>query len=113
MTVVSRPKIVQSETHRVITSCGSLYVTVGMVEKKPIEVFVTMGKSGACETCQNAALGISLSIALQHGTPLLSLAENLRGIRCPKPMFSGDKDGRVLSCADAVSGILFQYIEKE
>jgi ribonucleoside-diphosphate reductase alpha chain len=82
-----------------------------MVERKPIEVFITMGKSGACETCANAALGIVLSIALQYDTPLEKLAENLRGIRCPKPVIS--KEDRVLSCADAVSGILFLYVEKE
>jgi ribonucleoside-diphosphate reductase alpha chain len=109
---MNRPKITQSETHRIITSCGSLYVTLGRVNEKPIEVFITMGKSGACETCQNAALGIALSIALQYGTPLDKLAENLRGIRCPKPVLASKED-RVLSCADAVSGILFLYVEKE
>ena len=71
-----------------------------------------MGKSGACETCQNAALGISLSIALQYGTPMDVLADNLRGIRCPKPVLGNGGD-RVLSCADAVSGVLYQYIEKD
>jgi len=107
-----RPKITQSETHRIVTACGSLYVTIGMVDKQPIEVFITMGKAGACEMCQNAALGISLSIALQNGTPLVALAENLRGIRCPKPVL-GKPEDRVLSCPDAVAGVMFLYVDNK
>lgn len=69
-----------------------------------------MGKSGACETCQNAALGIVISMALQYDTPLDVLASNLRGIRCPKPVL-GKPEDRVLSCADAISGVMFQYVD--
>lgn len=105
-----RPKITQSDTHRITTPCGSLYVTVGKVDQRPIEVFITMGKAGACETCQNAALGIVISMALQYNTPLDVLAGNLRGIRCPKPTLGAPED-RVLSCPDAVAGVMFQYVD--
>jgi ribonucleoside-diphosphate reductase alpha chain len=89
-----------------------LYVTVGKVDQHPIEVFITMGKAGACETCQNAALGIVISMALQYNTPLDVLAGNLRGIRCPKPTLGSPED-RVLSCPDAVAGVMFQYVDND
>ena len=112
VTLISRPKKIKSDTHRIITSCGSLYITVGMIDKKPIEVFIAMGKAGNCETSQNASLGIAISVALQHGVPLVVFAENLRGVRCHKPKMFPPSE-RVLSCADAVSGVLFQYVDKE
>ena len=103
-----RPKLVKSETHKILTGCEALYITIGLVNGKPIEVFITMGKSGGCSACQNAALGISLSVGLQHGVPLEVYIENLRGVRCPKPLISKD---HFLSCPDAVSKILSQYVK--
>lgn len=107
----TRPKIVQSETYKITTTdeCENLYITVGESDGRVIEVFITMGKSGGCNGCHNAALGISISEGLQHGVPLDVYVSALRGIRCPYPrMFP--KDDRFLSCPDAVSGILAQYV---
>lgn len=107
-----RPKIIHSETHKVTTSegCNNLYITVGKHEDKVIEVFITMGKSGGCGGCQNAALGISISEGLQHGVPLDVYVSALRGLRCPNPLMF-PKEDRILSCPDAVAQILSLYLE--
>lgn len=107
-----RPKVTQSETHKVKTGdgCQNLYITVGKTGGKVIEVFIMMGKSGDCNTCHNAALGISISEGLQHGVPLAVYVDSLGGIRCPNPTMG--KDDKILSCPDAVARILELYLNE-
>ena len=109
-----RPKVTQSDTHKIVTGdgCQTLYITVGKVDGKVIEVFITMGKSGECNTCHCAALGIAISNGLQHGVPLSVYTDSLRGIRCPNPMICvASKDDRILSCPDAVAKVLSLYLD--
>lgn len=107
-----RPKVTQSDTHKVRTGyeCENLYITVGRIGNQVIEVFIMMGKSGNCNTCHNAALGIAISEGLQHGVPLQVYVDCLRGIRCPNPLMAS-KDDKVLSCPDAVAKILALYLD--
>ena len=108
---IRRPKIVHGETTKIETSCGHLYVTVNSVNDMPIEVFLTMGKTDGCALCQNSALGITISEALQHGVDIEVFGRSLRGITCPKPMFlPGGK--KFLSCPDAISNLLSEYVKE-
>lgn len=108
-----RPKVTQSDTHKVKTGydCQNLYITVGRVGNQVIEVFIMMGKSGDCNTCHNAALGVAISEGLQHGVPLSVYVDSLRGIRCPNPLVASKED-RILSCPDAVAKILALYLNE-
>jgi ribonucleoside-diphosphate reductase alpha chain len=108
--MIKRPKEVTSETTKMVTGCGNLYITIGTLEDKPIEVFIKLGKMGGCESCQNSALGIAISIALQNGVNILTFSDSLRGIWCPKAILGKVK---VLSCPDAVSQVLREYMKEK
>ena len=114
-TRTTRPKVTESDTHKIVTAegCQTLYVTVGKVAGQVIEVFIMMGKSGECNTCHNAALGIAISEGLQHGVPLGVFVDALRGVRCPNPMIAvKSKADVVLSCPDAVAKVLALYLDE-
>jgi ribonucleoside-diphosphate reductase alpha chain len=69
-----------------------LYVTVGLHEDgRPGEVFLTADKAGSFERGLLNALGIAISIGLQHGVPLEQFVSKLKGIRFEPNGFTGDK----------------------
>lgn len=104
----ARPSLLESTTQKFRTGCGGLFVTIGYVEKHPIEVFAILGKAGGCSSCQNEALGRAISIGLKYGVPIEDYIEELHDIRCPQPhMFP--KEERCLSCADGISQGLKLY----
>jgi hypothetical protein len=108
-----RPKVVHGETPMIDTACGHLYVTVNSWDGKPMEVFATLGKAGDCQKCEIEALTRCISNSLQWGVPPEVFTKTLNGLRCPKPAFSGGKDGTVLSCPDAIAKALSQFLPKE
>jgi len=110
---LKRDKILKGETTEVTVGCGHLYITVNKCEEKPIEVFASLGKSGGCEKAQIEALTRCISTALQYDVPLENFVKQLQGIQCLKTSFSGGKNGKILSCADAISRVLKDYVKKE
>ncbi len=100
-----RPQVVTGTTTKITTGCGNLYITINEDESgSPFEVFMQMGKAGGCAASQLEAIGRLVSLALRADVDLKSIIDQLRGIRCPSPSWS--KDGRIFSCADAISRVV-------
>lgn len=107
-----RPKITRGQTERVKTGCGTLYVTINEDEQGICEVFTTIGKAGGCSAAFAEGLARMISLALRSGVELKQIIRQLKGIRCPHPMW---QDGKLIqSCPDAIAQVLERYLaEKE
>jgi ribonucleoside-diphosphate reductase alpha chain len=105
----TRPVITTGVTQRVATGCGNLYVTVNFDEHGICEVFSTLGKAGGCASAQAEAVSRLISQALRSGVDAEIIVESLRGIRCPSIAWENGQS--ILSCPDAIAGVLQQRIE--
>ncbi|MDP8233459.1 MAG: vitamin B12-dependent ribonucleotide reductase [Candidatus Saelkia tenebricola] len=101
-----RPQVVKGTTTKVVTGCGTLYVTINEDENnQPFEVFMQMGKAGGCAASQLEAIGRLVSMSCRAGVDTKEITTQLRGIRCPAP--SWEKGGtRIFSCADAIAKVI-------
>jgi ribonucleoside-diphosphate reductase alpha chain len=100
----ARPLVTQGLTERVGTGCGKLYVTVNYDDDGICEVFAQMGKSGGCAASQIEGIGRLISLALRSRVSVDAIVKQMKGIRCPAPLWV--KGGMVLSCADAIAKVL-------
>lgn len=107
-----RPEVIIGETRRMKTGCGNLYVTINEDSEGLFEVFAAMGKAGGCAASQSEAICRLISLALRAGVDTDSIIKQLRGIRCPVPMWNSDGK-MVLSCADAIAQAMEKYLEKK
>ena len=105
----NRQKILHGVTVKQHTGCGNMYITINHIEiveqdkkiYRPCEIFITLGKSGACMHAQNESLGKIITLALQENVGVDKIIEHLKGIRCPSPsLIEGE---RVESCSDAIA----------
>ena len=76
-------------------------MTINSDDRGPCEVFVQMGKVGGCASAQLEALARLSSLCLRANVKLESIIRQLKGIRCPSPMWYKGK--MITSCADAIS----------
>ncbi len=103
-----RPEITNGITQKIETGCGHLYITINSDEKGPCEVFTQMGKVGGCASAQLEAIARLTSLCLRSNLKLESIIRQLRGIRCPSPMWHKGKI--ITSCSDGVSQSLENFV---
>lgn len=109
-----RPSKLQANVHIIETGNGKMYVTVSTHNGRPIEIFLSMGKSGQLFNTFCEALGRTVSIALQHGTPLEAIIKTLEGINSDRPNWfrfeeTDKKPTQILSIPDAIAKLLERY----
>lgn len=69
-----------------------VYVTVNdYSDGRPGEVFLRVGQIGGLARGALDAVGIAISIGLQHGVPLKMFTSKLRGMQFPPSGLTGDK----------------------
>jgi len=107
----ARPYVTRGSTQRIETGCGHLYVTINEDERGLCEVFTQMGKSGGCTASQAEAVGRLMSLALRSGIEPEAIVKQLKGIRCPTPLWQ--PGGMVLSCSDAVAKALERFVKEK
>ena len=99
-----RPKVMEGRTLKLKLPQGSIYLTANLDEGQVKEVFVTLGKSGADENADAAALGRLISLYLQHGGDIKSVIGTLKGIK--GKYVSWDEGTQLQSIPDAIAKAL-------
>jgi ribonucleoside-diphosphate reductase alpha chain len=99
-----RPKVMEGRTLKLKLPQGSIYLTANLVEGEIKEVFVTLGKSGADENADAAALGRLISLYLQHGGEIKNVIGTLKGIK--GKYVSWDEGTQLQSIPDAIAKAL-------
>lgn len=106
----SRKRFTSGVQERFRTGCGNIYVFIGIQENmSPFEVFVTVGKPGACGEALGGAIGRMCSLALRSGIQPEDIIEQLQGIQCHKPSWENQKLN--MSCADCVAKALRRVVD--
>lgn len=91
---------------------GSIYASVFYeANDGPVEVFVTLGKSGGYLAAAAEVTGRLSSLALKYGATLEEISEELVGISCGHKVGLGES--AVLSMFDAVGKILLEVAKGE
>lgn len=103
-----RPEITHGITQRLETGCGHMYVTINTDSQGACEVFVQMGKVGGCASAQLEAIARLSSLALRSRIRIEAIIRQLKGIRCPSPMWHKGK--MITSCGDAVGQALENFL---
>jgi len=99
-----RPDILEGFTQKIKTGMGYLYVTVSEFNKRPFELFATIGKSGKSTQAKTEAIGRLISLALRSGVEVEEIIDQIKGIRGEHAVFQ--EGGLVHSIPDAISKVL-------
>jgi ribonucleoside-diphosphate reductase alpha chain len=117
-TEFKRPAKLNSETFKIETGNGTMYVTVTDDDGKPVEVFIFLGKSGQLLNTFTEALGRLLSLSLQNNVPLEKLCKTLIGINSDMSVWHRfeEADARptqILSIPDGIAKLLNKYYARQ
>jgi ribonucleoside-diphosphate reductase alpha chain len=109
-----RPNVLKANVHTLETGNGKLYITISTHNGKPVEIFMSMGKSGQIFNVFSEALGRSISIALQHGVPIESIIKTMIGINSDRPTWARFEENdrkpmQILSIPDGIAKLLQRY----
>ncbi|HHE65713.1 MAG TPA: TSCPD domain-containing protein, partial [Bacteroidetes bacterium] len=85
------------------------YVTINSDKKGACEIFTQMGKVGGCASAQLEAIARLTSLLLRSNVKVSAIARQLKGIRCPSPMWNNGEI--VTSCADGIAKSLEMFLE--
>jgi hypothetical protein len=99
------PATRKSITHRFKVNGLKVYVTVGLVDDAPKEIFLTVsGRTGTAERGLLRILAITMSLGLQYGVPLEKFVEKLKSV-CfePSGLTGNEQIPSVTSIADYVA----------
>ncbi|HTM20440.1 MAG TPA: vitamin B12-dependent ribonucleotide reductase, partial [Kofleriaceae bacterium] len=100
-----------SLTHKFSIGGHEGYVTVGLYDDgTPGEIFVRMAKEGSAIAGLMDSFATSVSLALQHGVPLATLSEKLKGTRFEPSGFTGNPD---IPIATSIMDYLFRWLAKK
>ncbi len=104
-----RPETTVGITQKIETGCGHLYVTINSDSKGACEIFTQMGKVGGCASAQLEAIARLTSLCLRSNVKVSSIIRQLKGIRCPNPMWH---NGTIItSCADGLAKSLEKFLQ--
>lgn len=108
-----RPAVVAGVTVKKITARGALYVTINAIgegeDRRPIEIFLTLGKAGTADQAYLEALSRSITLGLRSGVPIKEHYKHLRGIGSLDVMGIGPN--RVLSVPDAIAQVIAEIYD--
>lgn len=108
-----RPAVVSGVTVKKVTARGELYVTINHdgdgEDRRPIEIFLTLGKAGTADQAYLEALARSITLGLRSGVPIKEHYKHLRGIGSIDVMGIGPN--RVLSVPDAIAQVIAEIYE--
>jgi len=107
---LGRPDAIPSTTHKISTGLGNLYITVTYFNKKPFEVFASIGKSGYSTMADAEAIGRLISLALRSGIPTEEVVNQLKGIGGAEPIFTNGQ--LIQSIPDAIAKVLETHVGK-
>ena len=96
---IERPRELQGRTYLCQSGCCRLYVTVNLLDGKPMEVFIRTVGSGGCEA-NSSALGRAISTGLQNGVPYTKFVKQFAKVNCFVALKNPAAEGH--SCADVV-----------
>ncbi len=109
-----KPTPIVAKGIRIKKKCdvGSVYSSIFYEENDgPVEVFVTLGKSGGYLAAAAEVTGRLASLALKYGANLDEISEQLVGISCGQKVGMGN--GAVLSMFDAVGKSILEISRGE
>ena len=108
-----RPAVVSGVTVEKVTARGDLYVTINSTgegeDRRPIEIFLTLGKAGTADQAYLEALARSITLGLRSGVPIKQYHKHLRGIGSVDVMGIGPN--RVLSIPDAIAQVIAEIYD--
>ena len=92
----------ESDTTKIDTPCGRIYLTQGFGEKGHEKCFIHgLGKAGGCIPAMLLAVQRLIARCFKNGATYLEIVEDLKGIHCPNPIYQRGK--RYDSCLSLIA----------